>query len=51
MNTLDFLRWVLPTSGNVVLGLPKTASHGGTSKSVDDYNDIDAALDDLDFDD
>ena len=30
MDTLDFLKWVLPTSGNVVLGLPKTASHGGT---------------------
>ena len=30
MNTLGFLECVLPTSGNVVLGIPETASHGGT---------------------
>jgi hypothetical protein len=43
MNTLDFLRWVLPTSGNVVLGLPKTASHGGTWWDHKYFDGIEAA--------
>jgi hypothetical protein len=43
MNTLDFLRWVLPTSGNVVLGLPKTASHGGTWWDHKYFDDIETA--------
>ena len=43
MDTLDFLRWVLPTSGNVVLGLPKTASHGGTWWDHEYFDNIEAA--------
>jgi hypothetical protein len=43
MDTLDFLRWVLPTSGNVVLGLPETAEHGGTWWKHKSYKTVEEA--------
>jgi hypothetical protein len=43
MDTLEFLRWVLPTSGTIVLGLPETAEHGGTWWKHKSYKTVEEA--------
>ena len=43
MNTLEFLEWVLPTTGTVVLGLLEETGHGKTRWSHRSYETVDDA--------
>ena len=43
MNLHDFMRFVLPATGNVVLGMPEPLSNGGTWFKHRKFKDVDAA--------
>jgi hypothetical protein len=43
MNTLEFLEWVLPTTGTVVLGFLEETAHGKTRWSHRSYETVDDA--------